>query len=109
LQDAIAEVRRAYEAGSAGEARNALLAWAGLVLPASPPSNLARLAQRCREPLRGEILTLEQAFFSPKPLSWDRLPVWERLAGFEPLPEEEPASFRQKKPLRRKSTSAGSA
>jgi hypothetical protein len=102
MREAVAEVRRAYEAGNAGEARDALLAWGRLVLPESPPSNLARLARRCKEPLRGEILTLEQAFFSPKPLHWERQPVWERLVRFEPLPEEEPASFRQKRPLKRK-------
>lgn len=99
--EAIEEVRRAYEGGEALTARDALLAWAALVLPDRPPSNLALLAKRCHEPLRGEILLLEQAFFSPHPLDWDRRRVWERLANFDPLPPEEPASFRQKKPLRR--------
>lgn len=99
---AIAEVRRAYESGEALAARDALLAWATLVIPDQPPSNLAQLATRCPEPLREEILLLEQAFFSPEQLNWESQPAWEGLAGFKPLPAAGPASFRQKKPLRRR-------
>ena len=102
LAEAIDEVRRAYESGDAGVAREALLAWADLAISDQPPGNLALLAKRCREPLRGEILLLEQAFFSPSPLHWERRRVWERLSRFEPVPVQEPASFRRKKPLRRR-------
>jgi hypothetical protein len=99
------EVRLAYESGEAGAAREALLAWAALALPQQPPGNLALLAKRCPEPLRGEILLLEQAFFSPRPVHWERRRVWERLPGFEPVPLEEPASFRRKKAIRRRKPS----
>ena len=102
LAASIEAVRTAYERGDAKAAQAALLAWGREVLPAKPPSNLARLAQRCKEPLRSEILTLEQAFFSPRPLHWERQPVSERLRQFEPAPEEEPASFRRPKPIRRR-------
>lgn len=102
LAEAIVRVRRAYAGGDASVARDALLNWAALVLSDRPPRNLALLAGRCREPLRSEILLLDQAFFSPDPLAWDRLPVWERLPDFAPLPPGEPASFRQKKPLWRR-------
>jgi hypothetical protein len=102
---AIDDVRKAYESGEAGPAREALLAWAALALPEQPPGNLALLAKRCKEPLRGEILLLEQAFFSPRPVHWERRRVWDRLAGFEPLPPEEPASFRRKAPIRRRKPS----
>jgi hypothetical protein len=105
LTSAIAEVQRAYATGDAITARDALLAWAAQILPDQPPGNLALLAKRCPEPLRGDILLLEQAFFSPQPLDWDQHRVWERLPGFEPLPTVEPPSFRQKKPLRRPPTS----
>lgn len=98
---AIAALRLAYENTDAAAARDALLTWAALVFPDRPPANLALLAKRCREPLRSKILLLEQAFFSPQPLDWNRYRVWEQLPGFDPLPPEEPASFRQKKPLRR--------
>jgi hypothetical protein len=102
LTEALANVRSAYEADDAAGARDALLAWGALVLPEAPPSNLARLAQRCPEPLRGQILMLEQAFFSPQPLPWERQRVWEHMRHFEPAPAEEPASFRRSKPLRRR-------
>lgn len=96
-------VRAAYQAGDAAAAREALLSWAGQVLPErSKPSNLARLAQRCPEPLRAQILMLEEAFFSPRPIPWNDQPVWERMHHFQPLPLEEPASFRRGKPIRRR-------
>lgn len=98
---AIAGVRLAYENTDAAAARDALLTWAALVFPDRPPGNLALLARRCPEPLRSEILLLEQAFFSPHPLDWNKHRVWEQLPGFTPLPPEEPVSFRQKRPLRR--------
>jgi hypothetical protein len=100
----IAAVRTAYEAENAATAREALLAWAREVLPEDPPSNLARLAQRCHEPLRGYILMLEQAFFSPRPLPWSHQPVWQALSHFEPAPPDEPATFRRAKPLRRRAS-----
>jgi hypothetical protein len=109
LSAAVEEVRRAYEGGEAAAARQALLAWAALAMPEEPPGNLALLARRCPEPLRQEILLLEQAFFSPRPLHWERRRVWERLPGFRPLPPEEPASFRRKKPLRRSRPSPDTA
>lgn len=102
IEAAIGEVRHAYGASSAQAAREALLAWARLVMADAPPSNLARLAQRCPEPLRTEILMLEETFFSPRPVPWAEQPVWTRLRGIEPLPPEEPASHRRAKPLRRK-------
>ncbi|MEA3277667.1 MAG: BatD family protein [Pseudomonadota bacterium] len=104
LEQAIAAIRAAYESGNAATAREALLAWAHLVLPENIPSNLARLAQRCPEPLRGQVLMLEEAFFSPHPVPWDRQPVWEHMHHFEPAPPEEPASFRRAKPLRRRAS-----
>lgn len=100
---AIMKVRSGYESGEATAARQALLTWATLVLPNNPPSNLAQLAKCCREPLRGEVLMLEQAFFSPHPLDWSRQRVWESLSSFDPLPAELPVSFRQKRPIRRPS------
>jgi hypothetical protein len=109
ISKAIDEVRRAYEAGETAAAREALLAWAALAVPDQPPANLALLAKRCPEPLRSEVLVLEQAFFSPHPVPWDRRRVWERLSDFEPLPPEEPASFRRKKVLRRRKPSPDTA
>jgi hypothetical protein len=102
LAEIIGRVRSAYEASDAAGAREAFLDWGGKVLPDGPPSNLARLAQRCPEPLRTQILTLEQAFFSPQPVHWERQRVWEHMRDFQPLPAEEPASFRRPKPLRRR-------
>jgi hypothetical protein len=104
LQEEIDAVRAAYELGNAGAAREALLAWAGRALPEPTPSNLARLAQRCSEPLRSQIRLLEEAFFSPSPLAWEKQPVWKQLPGFVPAPQEEPASFRRRKPIRRRAS-----
>jgi hypothetical protein len=109
LSKAIEQVRLAYQAGETASAREALLAWAALALPDQTPANLALLAKRCPEPLRSEVLLLEQAFFSPHPVPWDRRRVWERLRGFEPLPPEEPASFRRKKVLRRRTSTPDTA
>jgi hypothetical protein len=103
LKGKIDAVRTAYQAGDPRVAREALLTWAGQVFAEQTPSNLARLAQRCPQPLRGQILLLEQSFFSPRPIAWDRQPVWKGLAGFVPAPPEEPASFRRRKPIRRRS------
>lgn len=99
---AITAVRLAYENTDAAAARDALLTWATLVFPDRTPGNLALLARRCQEPLRSDILLLEQTFFSPQPLDWNMHRVWEQLLNFDPLPPEEPASFRQKRPLRRR-------
>lgn len=101
LEPFIENVRTAYAAGNATAAREALLAFGAALMPEAPPSNLARLAQRCPEPLRGEILLLEQAFFSPRPVHWEQQPAWTRLRGLTPLPPEEPATHRRAKPLRR--------
>jgi hypothetical protein len=103
LDASITAVRAAYDRGDATAAREALLDWGRQVLPKRPPTNLTRLAERCRDPLRGEILTLEQAFFSPRPLHWERQPVSEHLRHFEPVPVQPPASFRRPKPIRRRS------
>jgi hypothetical protein len=102
LQNEIDRVRAAYLSGDAGAAREALLAWAKQALPGQTPSNLARLAERCHEPLRGQILLLEEAFFSPTSVPWDKQAVWEELRGFVPAPPAEPASFRRGKPIRRR-------
>ena len=101
LVAAIAAVQRAYATGDAATARDALLAWAALALPDQPPANLALLAKRCQEPLRNDILLLEQTFYSPRPVDWNRHHTWEHLPDFIPLPPEQPVSFRQKKPLLR--------
>lgn len=102
LEERIDAVRDAYQTGNAGAAREALLAWAQLALPEQTPGNLARLAGRCPEPLRGQILQLEEAFFSPTPVAWDEQPVWVQLPEFEPTPPQEPASFRRGKPIKRR-------
>jgi len=102
FQQEIDAVRTAYETGDAGAARETLLTWAQQALPEQPPSNLARLAQRCTEPLRSQVLLLEEAFFSPSPVAWDKQPVWKGLQGFVPTPLEEPASHRRGKPIRRR-------
>ena len=102
LQCQIDAVRAAYQTGDAGAAREALLAWAERILPDRTPSNLARLAERCPQPLRDQILLLERAFFSPMSVPWDKQPVWEGLVGFVPAPPEEPATFRRGKPIRRR-------
>ena len=109
LAETLARVRSAYDSADASGAREALLEWGALVLPDSPPSNLARLAQRSPEPLRGQILMLEQTFFSPKPLPWERQRVWEHMRHFEPAPVDEPASFRRAKPLRRRREDKGAS
>lgn len=101
LVTAITAVQRAYAAGNAATARDALLAWAALALPDQPPANLALLAKRCQEPLRSDILLLEQTFFSPRPVDWNHRQTWELLPDFVPLPPEQPVFFRQKIPLRR--------
>lgn len=101
LEIAIAAVHRAYVAGDATTARDALLAWAALAVPDQPPGNLALLAKRCREPLRSDILLVEQSFFSPRHVDWNHRQTWEHLPNFVPLPPEQPVSFRQKKPLHR--------
>jgi hypothetical protein len=102
VKSQIDAVRAAYQAGDAGAAREALLAWAERILPERTPSNLARLAQRCPPPLRDQVLLLERAFFSPLPVPWDKQPVWEGLRGFVPTPPEEPATFRRGKTIRRR-------
>jgi hypothetical protein len=104
LSLAIDAVRSAYRAGDAGAARDALLAWAALALPEEKPSNLARLAQRCQQPLNNQILLLERAFFSPESIDWEQQPVWMGLKNFAPAPREEPASFRRGKPIKRRAT-----
>lgn len=109
LEQSIEDVRAAYAAGNVTAARDALLAWGARLMPDAPASNLARLAQRCPEPLRGEILLLEQAFFSPAPVAWEQKPVWTRLRGLTPLPPEEPASHRRTRPLKRNIAGRGTS
>ena len=80
LDLALEQVRAAYAEANAGAARESLLAWARLRWPSDPPGNLARLAQRCPQPLRDRITRLEMAFFSPDPIPWEREPVTQELA-----------------------------
>jgi hypothetical protein len=80
LELALDQVRAAYGEANAGAARESLLAWARLRWPGDPPGNLARLAQRCPQPLRDRITRLEMAFFSPDPIPWEREPVAQELA-----------------------------
>ena len=101
LGTAITAVQQAYAAGDATTARDALLAWAALALPDQPPANLALLAKRSPEPLRSDILLVEQTLFTPRPVDWNHRRTWEHLSDFVPLPPEQPVSFRQKKPLHR--------
>jgi hypothetical protein len=81
LDLALDQVRAAYGEANAGAARESLLAWARLRWPDDPPGNLARLAQRCPQPLRDRINRLEMAFFSPDPIPWEREPVPQELAA----------------------------
>jgi hypothetical protein len=76
---AIAAIERGYRSGNATAARQAFLSWGALVWPDSAPANLAQLAKRVEPPLRDEILLLEKAFFSPKPINWTQAQPWQRL------------------------------
>lgn len=76
---ALRAVAEAYSRGDAGAARGALLAWAKLIWPANPPGNLSRLAGRLAEPLRGYVLELDEALYSPTPVPWEQRPVVELL------------------------------
>jgi hypothetical protein len=76
---AVDAVEQAYRHGNATAAQQALLHWAALVWPASPPANLAQLARRLEPPLQDDILLLEKAFFSPRPIDWTQTRAWTRL------------------------------
>ena len=76
---AVDAVEQAYRTGNATAARQALLHWATLLWPAAPPTNLAQLAGRLEPPLSDDILLLEKAFFSPRPIDWTQAPAWTRL------------------------------
>lgn len=79
---ALGAIAAAYSRGDAGGAREALLAWAKRVWPANPPGNLSRLAGRLAEPLRGYVLELDEALYSPTPIPWEKRPVAELLRSF---------------------------
>jgi len=81
LEELIAEVRQAYQGDDPFAARDALLRWAARVWPEDTPGNLSRLAARCPSQLQRPILRLEQALYSPFPIPWNELPVWELLEG----------------------------
>lgn len=80
LTEAMTAVREAYRSRNPEAARHALLAWARLAWPHSPPGNLTQLALRAPEPARGRIILLDKTFFSPDPLDWSQEPLWEDLA-----------------------------
>lgn len=81
-RDTAAARRRVLDACRATEpraARDALLVWAGLVWPESPPRDLLALAARIRdEPLAEGILTLDRALWSVR----DRATDWARDLGW---------------------------
>ena len=79
---ALGAIATAYSRGDAGGARVALLAWAKLVWPTNPPGNLSRLAGRLAEPVRGYVLELDEALYSPTPVPWEKRPVAELLRSF---------------------------
>jgi hypothetical protein len=79
----IGALKKAYHACDAGAARSALLGWARSRWPENPPSNLSRLAVRCPEPLRQEIIRLDNALYSPRPHTWNQQPVWDWVRAFE--------------------------
>ena len=92
-RDVAAARRHALEACQGGDpraVRDALLGWAALVWPESPPRDLIALAAQIREePLAAEILTLDRALWSARSGDWsgrslaDQLP---RELGTEPSP-----------------------
>lgn len=73
---ALGKLTTAYRDGDAAGAREALLAWARLTWATNPPGNLSRLAERLSEPLKGHVLELDEALYSPTPVAWEqrRLP-----------------------------------
>jgi hypothetical protein len=79
----IGALEKSYHASDAGAARSALLGWARSMWPENPPSNLSRLAQRCPEPLRQEVIRLDNALYSPEPHVWNEHPVWDWVRAFE--------------------------
>jgi len=83
---AIQAVATAYLRGDAGSAREALLVWARLTWTADPPGNLSRLAERLAEPLRGHVLELDEALYSPAPVPWEERPVAELLGSLRVTP-----------------------
>lgn len=72
---AVRQIASAYQRGDAGAARQALLAWGRLTWALDPPGNLSRLAERVTEPLRGYVLELDEALYSPTPVPWDQRPL----------------------------------
>lgn len=72
---AVRQVANAYQRSDAAAAREALLAWGRLTWVVNPPGNLSRLAERLSEPLRGYVLELDEALYSPTPVAWEQRPL----------------------------------
>ena len=61
-------------------AAQALLAWAMLIWPDAPPTNLATLALRLRNSqVQEAILTLQQVLYSPNATAWQGRALWQLL------------------------------
>ena len=79
----VAARRRVLDAcreASPRAARDALLFWAGLVWPESPPRDLIALAARVRgQPLAGAILVLDRALWSARSTGWSGRSLAARL------------------------------
>jgi len=85
-EKALLAVRRAYEQADPSAARQALLAWAGLIWPGDAPSNLTKLADRVGDAAHNSILKLDEALYSPTPVQWNDAAVWEQLGHRSPQP-----------------------
>jgi hypothetical protein len=75
----IAAIRSAYLDNDAYAAKQALLHWGSATWVDDPPTNLSRLAARCPPQVQRQILRLEEALYSPSPISWNERPVWDML------------------------------
>lgn len=78
---ALRRVAGAYQSSNASAAREALLAWARLTWATNPPGNLSRLAERLPEPLKGYVLELDEALYSPTPVPWEQRPLPDLLGN----------------------------
>ncbi len=74
-------VRAACLGNDAHAAKEALLGWGGACWPTHPPGSLGKLAQRVSEPLRVEIIGLNQRLYSRSAVTgaagWEGAMMWE--------------------------------
>jgi len=79
---AIKKVKAACDGNNPQQAKDALIDWARMQWPESPPTSLGHIARRINGQLATELVNLNNVLYKPNSVSWNSSALWHAVSEF---------------------------